>query len=148
MRTRGAFTMIEMTVGILVMCVTLAVAVISPRAIRQSAKREAERLSGYIHRIMQKSERTHKNFLLDFAADSVSVNWHAITTTDDSFKASHGCSYSNNFPSGYAMYNPHKQMFQQPGTITVYGADGETYYVICAGITEGRVRVSPTPPED
>ena len=140
--------MIEMIVGILVMCLSLAVAVISPRAIRQSAKREAERLSGYIHRVMQKSERTHKNFLLEFATDFVRVNWHDITTIDDSFKASNGCSYSNNFTDGNALYNPHKQMFQNPGTVTVYGADGETYYVICAGITEGRVRVSPTPPDD
>ena len=34
-----------------------------------------------------------------------------------------------------------------PGHITVSGPNGDTYYVILAGINEGRVRISDTPPD-
>ncbi|MBQ6972358.1 MAG: type II secretion system protein [Synergistaceae bacterium] len=140
-----AFTMTEILTAVVVMMMTLAVALMSPRGVRQTAKREAERLQAYIYRNMQKADRIHKNFYLTFYTDFVRLNWHDQSTIDDSFKISEGCSYTNTFTDSEAHYNAGRRRFTNAGTITVNGADGKIYYVIIAGITEGRVRISETP---
>lgn len=143
MRRYRAFTLVELTIAVLVMVVMISVATLSPTAVRQSAKSEAEKLQAYIYRTMQKADRIHKNFYLDFTPTNVQVNWHNIETVDNSFKISDSCQYSNNFESGKAQYNANKNCFITPGTITITDADGHKYLVIIAGITEGRIRISP-----
>ena len=139
---RSAFTLIELIVGVLVMVAAISTGLISLRGVRQTAKREAERVAAYIHRIMGKAERINKNFFIEVYTDFIRLNWHDIHTVDNSFKASDGCTYSHNFPENKARYNANARVFSSGGTITVKGADGETWYVIIAIINEGRVRIS------
>lgn len=147
MKHREAFTLTEALTACLIMTIMLSVAAMSPKAVKQTAKREAEKLQAYLYRTMQKADRIHKNFYLEIYSDFVRINWHDMHTIDDSFKSSDGCRYSNNFSYSEAKYNAHKKLFSQGGTITVYDADGEKWYVILAGITEGRVRTSSIPPD-
>ena len=138
------FTMVEVLTACVVITVMLSVAVMSPKGVRQTAKREAEKLQAHIYRTMQKADRIHKNFYLEYYTTFVRVNWHDIHMTDDSYKVSDGCRYD--FPDDDGTnYNASKRRFTKGGTITVYGADGETWYVIMAGINEGRVRISDVP---
>ena len=143
MKRCRAFTIVELTIAVLVMLVMISVATLSPTAVRQSAKSEAEKLQAYIYRTMQKADRIHKNFYLEFLSGFVRVNWHDISTVDDSFKISDTCQYSQNFTDGKAQYNANKNCFITPGTITIKDSSGHTYLVIIAGITEGRIRISP-----
>ena len=143
---REGFSLMEVAAVLMVMAVASALALMSSRIANQTSKREAERVAGYIHRIMQKAERTRKNFYLEIYSNFIRVNWYNIHTIDDSFRSSVNCNYSDNFPKSQAAYNAYKKRFINGGTITIKDADGKIWYVIIAGITEGRVRTSDIPP--
>jgi|GEM_PF-4031940 len=77
------------------------------------------------------------------APGHIYINWDS-GPEDISFKASKGCTYNSNFNGGKITYNKNKKLFTSGGTITVTDSQGGVYYVIIAGITEGRIRLSPT----
>ena len=149
MTRHGAFTAIELMTGLLVITIVAAVALVSPKMTEQTAKREAERLQAYLYLVMQSSDRRMQDFDLDTFSDYISVKWMGNSKyVDKSFKASHGCIYSDNFQgtNGKTTYSAKKKLFYNPGTITINDVNGKYYYVIIAGITEGRVRISDTAP--
>lgn len=146
MKKHRAFTIIEIMMGILIMTIVYAVSLISIDSAKQTAKREAERVAAYLYRQIEKAERIHKNFYIEVYTDFIRVNWYDINTIDDSFKAHTGCKYSAKFKNEEGRYNASKKLFNDGGTIKVTGADGKIYYVILAGINEGRIRISDTQP--
>ena len=139
-RRRG-FTLAELTVGVVVMIVTLGVATMSLRSTDQTAKREAERLVAYLYRQMDKAERAHKVFTMTVNTQSVTINWRDGYPEDNSFKASDGCSYSDKFPNGDVNYLANQQRFAQGGTIEVKDANGGKCKITIAS-TEGRITIS------
>ena len=145
-KNRRAFTLIELVIGVVVMVVALSAGLISITSARQTAMREAERITAYLHRVMHKAEKVNKNFFIEVSTDSIRVKWLGISTADDSFKASNSCAYSHNFPENKARYNASARAWSSGGTITVKGADGKTMYVVIAIINQGRIRISDTHP--
>lgn len=148
--SRKGFTLIEIVVGILVMLLLLTVARLSITIEGQSAKREAERVEAYIYRLMQMADRRRQNFDLDTFQDYIEIKWEGIVSIDTSFKASPGCSYSDNFVD--ITYNVMNRRFKkgdkdEGGTITINGADNDKWFVILSLNTEGRVRISDTSPK-
>lgn len=163
MKTRKAFTLTELVVGIMVMAITYAAMSLSSSAAKQTAQHEAERLAAYIFRTIQKADRMHKRFDMDtdFQTNSAGNNEYYVTIdwgggiSDTSFRASAGCRYTDNFPGeqGKISYNVENKRFQKPnssamsgGTITITDSEGEKYYVIIA-LDEGRIRLSETEPQ-
>ncbi|MBQ3347689.1 MAG: type II secretion system protein [Synergistaceae bacterium] len=146
MKKRRAFTLTELIVGVVVMIVTLGVATMSLRSMDQTAKRETERLVAYIYRQMDKAERIHAIFTLLIDKTAVQIKWNSYTDWEIEHRASDGCTYEDNYGTKSITYKPTNKMFV-PGHITVSGPNGDTYYVILAGINEGRVRISDTPPD-
>ena len=154
MAKHSAFTAIELTVGILVMIVLTAVALISPDAAEQSAKHEAERVQAYLYRVIQQADRRRQNFTLDTLPNSngigycIEIHWPGGMNYEKTFKSWDGCSYSDNFAGteyGELVYNTKNKQFNTGGTITITNYRGEKYYVIIAS-TEGRIRISDTAP--
>ena len=143
MKTYRAFTVAELMIGILVMAISSAAMLLSAQSAKQTAQHEAERLAAYIYRTMNKADRMHNNFNMLTAPGYIHIDWDS-GPNDLSFKASGGCMYENNFWGGKITYNSNSKRFISGGTITVTDSQGEKYYVIIAGITEGRIRTSPT----
>ena len=145
------FSLVEILMVILVMGVMAAIITISPNVAKQSAKSEAERIAAYIYRKMQTADRIHKGFKLDLRTKNNDIRtiWNNEDATNvlSDFQLSAGCYYSHNYDDRECAYNVTNKLFPRGGTITVNGADGETYYVILASGNEGRIRVSDTPPE-
>ena len=158
MTKHRAFTVIELFIGIAVMAMISSVALMSVNVAKQTAKREAERVQAYIYRVIQSADRRGQGFTLDtIFQDSedgrrqffIEIKWQGERDYDRSFKASNGCTYSDNFKGNELdelEYSTKKRQFFTGGTITVHGADGKYYYVIIAS-TEGRIRISDTPPD-
>ncbi len=136
---RRAFTLAELTVGVVVMMVTLGVATMSLRSTDQTAKREAERLAAYLYRQIDKAERIHKGFTMKVGTNSVTINWGDLYSEDTSFKASDGCSYNL---QGSRNYNVNRHLFTVGATINVYDAKGGQCNVVLATATEGRIRIA------
>lgn len=165
MKTRRAFTIVELMISVAVMLITYAAMAVSAQSAKQSAEHEAERLAAYIFRTIQRADRMHRNFTMDTCpgTDStgkyyyIEVKWDGVEeygkNTERSFIASRGCTYSDNFPgSGEIAYNANTKRFKMVdssamsgGTITVTDSQGEVYYVIIA-LNEGRIRVSAKEP--
>lgn len=143
MKKRKGFTLVELIISLLVMSITYAAMSMSSAAAKQTAEHEAERLAAYIYRLMDKADMLHNNFYIVTAPGYILVNWDS-GPEDTSFKATAGCSYSSNFWGGKLRYNSRKRRFKNGGTITVKDSQDGVYYVIIAGITEGRIRISPT----
>lgn len=158
MTKRRAFTAIELLVGLLVMAIVSATAVVSAKVSEQTAKREAERLQAYIYRVIQSADRRGQGFDLDTISQNsengrreffIEIRWPGKMNYDRSFKASNGCTYSDNFNGnerGELEYVARNRRFNTGGTITIHGADGDTWHVIIAS-TEGRIRISDIPPD-
>ena len=142
--SRKGFTLIEIVVGILVMLLLLTVARLSITIEGQSAKREAERVVAYLYRLIQMADRRRQNFDIDTFQDYISVKWEGTGSDeiDTSFKASPGCSYSDNFPgdNGEGTYNAMNRQFNGGATITIEGADGKKSKIEIAS-TEGRIKI-------
>ena len=134
--------MAEMMISILVMSISYAAMSMSAVTAKQTAQHEAERLATYISSLMEKSDKIHNNFYMITAPGYMHINWDS-GVQDTSFKATSGCSYSSNFWGGKLTYNSLRKRFRSGGTITITDSQGEVYYVIIAGITEGRIRISP-----
>lgn len=143
MKKRRAFTAAELIISLLVMSITYAAMSLSSASAKQTAQHEAERLAAYINRLIDKADMIHNNFYMITVPGYMHINWGS-GPEDISFKASSGCSYSSNFWGGKLTYNSRKKRFNSGGTITVTDSQGEVYYVIIAGINEGRIRISPT----
>lgn len=149
MMRRGAFTLTEIVIAVFVMLIVSVIAVMSPLASEQKAKHEAERVAAYLYRMEQRADRMRQNFNIDTFTDYILIKWPGgMSNEDRTFKASNGCTYSDNFGgrNGEGTYNARKKQFSTGGTINVYGADGDLWYVIIAS-TEGRIRVSDIPPD-
>ena len=153
MKTRKAFTLTELVVGIMVMAITYAAMSLSSSAAKQTAQHEAERLAAYIFRTIQKADRIHKGFNMEVATDStegyqyIKITWNEVgaensKNVEDSFKVSAGCRYEN-FPS--LTYNEKNKQFNSGYTIVIIDSEGKEYYVIIAS-TEGRIYTSETKP--
>ena len=142
MKTRRAFTIVELMVSIAVMMITYAAMTVSAQSAKQTAEHEAGRLAAYIFRMIQKADRMHNGFKMNTAPGHVYINWNS-GPEDVSFKATTGCRYTNNFPSNRT-YNASNRRFTSGGKITVTDSQGGVHYVFIAGITEGRIRLSPT----
>ncbi|MBQ7169181.1 MAG: type II secretion system protein [Synergistaceae bacterium] len=149
-----AFTAIELMVGVLVMAVLLAVALISPDSAEQTAKHEAERVQAYLYRVIQKADRLGLGFTLDTLPNTngegycIQIQWPGSMNYERTFKSWDGCSYSDNFKgtsNGELVYNAMHKRFLTGGTITITAGKGTKYYVIIAS-TEGRIRISDTAP--
>ena len=140
-RKRG-FTLIEIVTAMLVMAVIAGAGMMSITSAKQTAKREAERVQAYIYRKMQKADRMHKDFTLELSGTYIYTNWNDEANKEKDYQASAGCTYEHNFEGHSCHYTFNNRRFEWPGTITVNGADGNTYYVYIAGSTEGRVRIS------
>ena len=138
-RERG-FTLIEIVTAMLVMAVIAGAAMMSITSAKQTAKREKQRMMAYIYRLMQKADRTHKNFYIQVASDHLTVNWNG--DVDDSFKASDGCSFSyGNAERTTYTYTSNLKGFNG-GTINITGADNKTeeLTLAVAGASEGRIK--------
>ena len=165
MKTRRAFSIVELSVGIVVMMITYAAMTLSASTATQTAKHEAERLAAYIFRTIQKADRLHTGFNMDMSfrikANGtkeyyVTIRWPNVGVNkneDKDFKASPGCTYSDNFigTNGEITYNAMNKKFTNGGadaggTITVTDSQGDKYYVIIA-VTEGRIRLDENPPD-
>ncbi len=154
MKTYRAFTVAELMIGILVMAISSAAMLLSASSAKQTAQHEAERLAAYIYRTMNKADRIHQGFDMDMDFEEkngakeyyVTIKWWGgMNNYDKSFRASKGCAYTDNFIGIHGIaYNETNKRFNSGGTITVTDSQGEKYYVIIAGITEGRIRTSPT----
>ena len=167
MKTRRAFTIVELMISVAVMLITYAAMAVSAQSAKQSAEHEAERLAAYIFRTIQRADRMHRDFTMDTCSNTdaigkyyyVEVQWDSVKNveiggnTERSFRASRGCTYSDNFPgSGEIAYNANTKRFKMVdssamsgGTITVTDSQGEVYYVIIA-LNEGRIRLSAKEP--
>lgn len=168
MKTRRAFTIVELMISVAVMLITYAAMAVSAQSAKQSAEHEAERLAAYIFRTIQRADRMHRNFTMDICSDTdstgkyyyVEVQWDSVKNveiggnTERSFRASRGCTYFDKFPgkNGDIKYNADTKRFYRPngasmsgGTITVTDSQGEVYYVIIA-LNEGRIRLSAKEP--
>lgn len=160
MRRQKAFTLTELAIGILIAAIAGAAISLSSLSAKQTAMHEAERLTAYIYRTIQKADRIHKSFTMDmdFETNSAGKNEYYVTINweggvlDKSFRASPGCRYTDNFPGGHGdiTYNAQNKAFRitgssaiSGGTITVTDSQGEVYYVIIA-LNEGRIRISET----
>ena len=152
---REAFTLIELLVGMVLMILIAGQASLSLSITSQTAKHEAERVAAYIYRMMEEADTMHLNFDLDTLKDSstgeyyISIKWPGSWRNEDtSFRASEGCTYTDNFPgtNGTDTYSARKKRFYFGGTITIKDAKGEYHYVIIA-TTEGRIRTSDQPPD-
>lgn len=157
MKTRKAFTLTELVVGIMVMAITYAAMSLSSSAAKQTAQHEAERLAAYIFRTIQKADRIHTGFNMYTGQDIntseyfIEIKWPGGEKNHDrSFKPSPGCKYVDNFDSttsdGENTYMPEDKRFKWGGHITVTDSEGEVYYVIIAA-TEGRIHTSETEPQ-
>ena len=158
MRMRPAFTLTEVIVGIMIMAITYMAMSLSPSTADQSSEHEAEKLAAYIYSIIQRADRLHTNFEMDMCFNSsgkyhyVEIKWDGVewpNNIDASFRASAGCKYTDNFngtEGGELVYNSKKRRFNTGGTITITDSEGKSYYVIIAS-TEGRIRISKTPPD-
>lgn len=144
MKKRKGFTLVELIISLLVMSITYAAMSMSSAAAKQTAEHEAERLAAYIYRLMDKADMLHNNFYIVTAPGYILVNWGDADSVDTSFKATAGCRYESNFWGGKLKYNSRKRRFNNGGKITIKDSQGGVYYVIIAGITEGRIRISPT----
>lgn len=140
MKKRKGFTLVELIISLLVMSITYAAMSMSSAAAKQTAEHEAERLAAYIYRLMDKADMLHNNFYIVTDPGYILVNWDS-GPDDLSFKATQGCRYEM---EGKLTYNSRKRRFNNGGTITVKDSQDGVYYVIIAGITEGRIRISPT----
>ncbi len=140
MKKRTGFTLVELIITLLVMSITYAAMTMSSAAAKQTAEHEAERLAAYIYRLMDKADMIHNNFSMITAPGYILINW-VSGVQDTSFKATPGCRYHM---EGEIKYNSRKKRFTSGRTITITDSQGEVYYVIIAGITEGRIRISPT----
>lgn len=148
MRTRNAFTLIELLVSVVITAIVSAVMIMSPAAARQTAKREAEKLYAYVYRQMHRADKMHRSFYFNIGINFIATKWAGTDYFDieKSYKATTGCTYDHNYEYGTKCeYNPNTKMFK-PGHIKITDADGDKWYVIFAGITEGRVRISDSPP--
>ena len=136
-RKRG-FTLIEIVTAMLVMAVITGAAMMSITSAKQTAKREKQRMMAYIYRLMQKADRTHKNFNIQVVSDHLIVNWNG--DVDDSFKASGGCTFKDKNDKINTYYSNLKGF--DGGTITITGADNETeeLKLAVAGASEGRIK--------
>lgn len=143
MKKRTGFTLVELIISLLVMSITYAAMSMSSAVAKQTAEHEAERLAAYIYRLMDKADMLHNNFYIVTAPGYILVNWDS-GPEDTSFKATAGCRYESDFWGGELKYNSRKRRFNNGGKITVKDSQGGVYYVIIAGITEGRIRISPT----
>lgn len=165
MKTRRGFTIVELSVGIVVMMITYAAISLSASGAKQTAKHEAERLAAYIFRTIQKADRIHQGFNMDMKSEVkadgtkeyyVMIRWPNVglnENEDKDFKASAGCTYKDNFQGkdNEITYNATDKKFTNGGadtggTITVTDSQGEKYYVIIA-VTEGRIRLDENPPD-
>lgn len=140
MKKRRAFTAAELIISLLVMSITYAAMSLSSASAKQTAQHEAERLAAYIYSLMEKADKIHNGFYIITAPGYIYVNWNS-GPEDISFKATPGCRYEM---EGTLKYNSLKKLFTSGRTITVKDSQGGVYYVIIAGITEGRIRISPT----
>lgn len=159
MTKRGAFTVIELFIGIAVMGMISSVALMSVNMAKQTAKREAERVAAYIYRVIQSADRRGQDFTLDMDFQDkkgggreyyITITWRKNEKNpDSSFKASAGYKYSDNFKGNEydeLVYIAKNRQFKTGGRIKIQDADGNTCYVII-GSTEGRIRISDTSPD-
>ena len=147
-----AFTIAEVMITILIMTISSAAMLLSAQSAKQTAQHEAERLAAFIYRTMNKADRINQSFYMAMRSEQkgdakeyyARIEWGG-GNVDKSFRASKGCSYTDNFKGTYGIpYNETKKRFNSGGTITVTDSQGEVHYIIIAGITEGRIRLSPT----
>ncbi len=149
LKYRKAFTVVEIAICILVLSIMATVMSLKPDAVKQTAKREADRVAAYVYSLMEEASLRHVPLNIQVGTTPEGISRFVVTwnnnglTPDVSFKASPGCKYEANVKE--FNYNLVNKRFDA-GTITVHGADGKNYYVIFAGINEGRVRTSKEPP--
>lgn len=95
MENRRGLTMIELLVGMMVMMITLSAARLSMNSVKQTPKREAERIVAYLTRLTQKADRIQVSFdVVVEDGEKMSVKWAGSSTEEESLTASRECSYS------------------------------------------------------
>ena len=146
LKHRKAFAVVEIAICVLVLSIMATVMSLKPDAVKQTAKREAERIAAYIYSLMEEASLRHVPLNIQVGKSRFIVTWNEDWRTQDfSFEASPGCKYEANVVESTFVYNWLNERFNA-GTITVHGADKKRHYVILAGINEGRVRTSKEPP--
>ena len=143
-KNRGGFTLVEVMITVSIMAIMASVLTFSTDFTKQTAKREAQRLFVFLYRSMNKADSRRINFTFIASPAHVLLNWG--NGKYEKLIASKGCAYSNNFPGGECTYNARNRRCNTGGTITVLDSEGKKYYVVLAGITEGRIRLSETRP--
>ena len=149
LKHRKAFAVVEIAICVLVLSIMATVMSLKPDAVKQTAKREAERVAAYIYSLMEEASLRHVPLNIQVGTTSAGISRFVVTwnnnwlTQDVSFEASQGCKYEANVEE--FKYDFMNERFNA-GTITVHGADRKRHFVIFAGINEGRVRTSKEPP--
>ena len=147
---RHAFTMIELITACVILAAITAI-LVNTRMANQTAEREAKKVSEWINKLTQKSNRNHQAFRLwlDSENNIMKMHWNNELTTlekvDESLNATSGCKYSPYTSISSFVYNLDNK-YAPSGTITITGSDESKYYLILS--PRGRARISKFPPGD
>ena len=114
---RKGLTLTELLVGVIVMMITLSVATISLTSTDQTPRREAERITAYLTRLTQKSDRVKVSFDFELSGNTLKVSWkeHGKNMEPD-FMLSEAC-----------IYEPRLNTQEKNDKITIWTYDRSKY---------------------
>ena len=150
---RNAFTMTELVVCLIIIAI-LAAFSLNPHITDQTAKKEAEKIALFMHKLARTAERTKQKFTININTTERELKATWANNTSETFKAAANFAISYNNGSSI-IYNPSTGSVTHFGTLTVTRNDeakhkNETdktpyiYYVVISSV--GRIRTSDTAP--
>ena len=152
MKHKG-MTLTELVVGMAVLMLLAGMFELNPNSYTQTARREAEKLSGWLSNLMLQSDRTQVAFKLTAETQRITALWQIPDPPEDYrqrdyevyFDASAGCSFDFTAPNQQLIYSYVSNNFsEQGGHIKIYGRGAPHYVIISVG--GARVRMSDTCP--
>ena len=162
MKTRRGFSLIELSICVVIIFILASTIAVNIDSYRQTAKQEAEKLEAYIHDLMRKADRTHRGF--EIAVKSQGIiwrwtdlrdelkNWNPISWTDKNDEKYKKQVINNefqlecNYTQNELTYNPDKHVFSLPGrSFTVKRKSDNDKYSLVVHSKSGRIRLSENP---
>lgn len=145
---RKGFTLFEIMTAVVLMVIMTAIASMSLTSLSQTSKREAEKLSAYLTRLVQKSDRTKASFDMVMKSSEFVVSWLKHNRNVESFDFNKDCSYSysnfetvgsekrliydwKRYPRGVKIFTASSNAgYTSSKYITIKDAKSHAYYVI------------------